>query len=123
VSCDISLSSLFLCLFFYLICVSYKRPSFFIYVHVTLETWHIAMRSRENVASWGKQCHCIVWTQKIERANSSLRAKVEHPFRGHSKCNSGFARCAFYRGLATKNTHAFEYVVLRWPISGWPRAI
>ena len=62
-------------------------------------TWHIAMRPGKRRALGNSAVDRL--RQKIERAKSSLQAKVEHPFR-IIKCQFGFRKVRF-RGL-TKNT-------------------
>ena len=63
--------------------------------------WLIAMRPGKRRALGNSAVDRL--TQKIERAKSSLRAKVEHPFRV-IKCQFGFRKVR-YRGLAENTTH------------------
>ena len=64
-------------------------------------TWHIAMRPGKRRVLGNSAIDRL--TQKIERAKSSLRAKVEHPFRV-IKCQFGFRKVR-YRGLAKNTMH------------------
>lgn len=64
-------------------------------------TWHIAMRPGKRRALGNGAIDRL--TQNIERAKSSLRAKVEHPFRV-IKCQFGFRKVRF-RGLAKNTAH------------------
>lgn len=64
-------------------------------------TWHIAMRPGKRRALGNSAIDRL--TQNIERAKSSLRAKVEHPFRV-IKCQFGFRKVRF-RGLAKNTAH------------------
>ena len=64
-------------------------------------TWHIAIRPGKRRVLGNSAIDRL--TQKIERAKSSLRAKVEHPFRV-IKCQFGFRKVR-YRGLAKNTMH------------------
>ena len=64
-------------------------------------SWHIAMRPGKRRALGNSAVDRLM--QKIERAKSSLRAKVEHPFRV-IKCQFGFRKVR-YRGLAKNTLH------------------
>jgi len=64
-------------------------------------TWYIAMRPGKRRVLGSSAIDRL--TQNIELAKSSLRAKVEHPFRV-IKCQFGFRKVR-YRGLAKNTLH------------------